>query len=248
MGSPADALLVTVNKHETQELLSVFQGATSHTATTVPIDDRVYRDLGTINGTKVFHALSEMGTSGLGGMQQTVDKAIRAVHPRAVIAVGIAFGVNKKQQKIGDVLLSRQLRLYELQRAGHDILLRGDKPHASTRLINFFEGAAQTTWKGATVRPGAMLSGDKLVDNIDYRDQLLGFEPEAVGGEMEGAGLYAACHDHRVDWIIIKAICDWADGQKAKNKSARQKKSCIERRRVFVACTATRTAESRWRR
>jgi hypothetical protein len=42
---------------------------------------------------------------------------------------------------------------------------------------------------------------------------------------MEGAGLYVASHHHKVDWIVIKAICDWADGEKGKNKSGRQKKA-----------------------
>ncbi len=39
---------------------------------------------------------------------------------------------------------------------------------------------------------------------------------------MEGAGLYVAGADHKVDWIVIKAICDWADGNKGVNKKARQ--------------------------
>ena len=60
---------------------------------------------------------------------------------------------------------------------------------------------------------------------IDYRDQLLAVEREAVGGEMKGAGLYVSSHEHKVDWIVIKAICDWADGHKSKNKTARQKKA-----------------------
>jgi nucleoside phosphorylase len=221
----ADILLVTVNEYETQALLQVFQEATGNPVMPILIDERVYRDLGTVNGMRVFHALSEMGSGGIGATQQTVDKGIRAVTPRAVIGVGIAFGINEKKQAIGDILLSRQLRLYDLQRVGSEIILRGDKPHASTRLINFFEGVAQTSWKGARVRSGVILTGDKLVDNLDYRTQLIGFEPEAVGGEMEGAGLYVASQDHKIDWIIIKAICDWGDGQKAKNKVARQKRA-----------------------
>ena len=36
---------------------------------------------------------------------------------------------------------------------------------------------------------------------------------------MEGAGLYAACQDYKVDWILVKSICDWADGNKARNKN-----------------------------
>src|SRR5262249_43315414 len=91
------------------------------------LDGRVYHDLGTINGTRVFHALSEMGSGSLGAMQQTVDKAIRALDPGAVLAVGIAFGVDKKKQEIGDVLVSKQLRPYDLQRAGEQIILRDDR-------------------------------------------------------------------------------------------------------------------------
>jgi nucleoside phosphorylase len=166
-----------------------------------------------------------MGSAGPGGTQQSVDKAIRALHPRAVIAIGIAFGVNEKKQEIGEILLSTQLRLYDLQRTGASILLRGDKSHSSPRLINLFEGVAQTTWRGAKVRSGVVLSGDKLVDHLDYRDQLVAFEPEAIGGEMEGAGVYVASQDHKVDWIVIKAICDWGDGHKAKNKKVRQSKA-----------------------
>ena len=169
-------------------------------------------------------------------MQQAVDKAIRALRPQAVIAIGIAFGVDQKKQSIGDILLSKQLRLYDLQRAGNEIILRGDKPHASTWLNNYFETFFHVKWKESGVWPGVVLTGEKLIDNIDYRDQLLKLEVEAVGGEMEGAGLYVSSHDHKVDWIVIKAICDWADGNKKKNKTQRQKKAAKNAAEFVVEC------------
>jgi len=221
----ADLVLVTVNQHETQAIHDAFREATGTEGSPVSLGGRLYHNLGVLNGTTVYHAISEMGSSGPGGMQQTVDKAIRALDPGAIIAVGIAFGVSEKDQSIGDILLSKQLRLYDLKRAGADIVLRGDKPHASNRLINHFEGFSQVKWKGTRVRPGVILSGETLIDNIDYRDQLLKLESEAVGGEMEGAGLYVSSHDHKVDWIVIKAICDWADGNKKRKKTQRQKKA-----------------------
>lgn len=217
-----DVVVVTVNEHETKAIHDAFQAATGIAAVPAPLDGRVYHNLGTLNGTTVFQAISEMGSGGPGAMQQVVDKAIRALDPGAVIAVGIAFGVSEDHQSIGDILLSKQLRLYDLQRAGAKIVLRGDKPHASTRLINHFESFTHTKWKGVRVRPGVILSGERLIDNIDYRDQLLTLEREAVGGDMEGAGLYVSCHEHKVDWIVIKAICDWADGNKGVDKTARQ--------------------------
>jgi nucleoside phosphorylase len=75
---------------------------------------------------------------------------------------------------------------------------------------------------GPKVHFGLMLSGEKLADNINFREQLRQLEPEAIGGEMEGAGLYAAAERNHVDWIVIKAISDWADGKKKYKKSQRQ--------------------------
>ena len=220
-----DVLLVTVNENETRAVHELFEAATGTPAITIPLEGLVYHNLGRLNETTVFHVISEIGSSSIGAMQQTVDKAIRALDPGAVIAVGVAFGVNDKKQSIGDILLSKQLRPYDLQRVGSEIILRGDKPHASARLVNHFRTFADTKWKDSAFRPGVVLTGEKLIDNIDYRDQLVEFECEAVGGEMEGGGLYVSCQEHKVDWIVIKAICDWADGNKATNKKSRQKKA-----------------------
>lgn len=220
-----DVLLVTVNEHETKAVHDAFLAATGTEGVPVSREGRLYHNLGEINGTSVYHAISEMGSSGPGAMQQAVDKAIRALDPAAVIAVGVAFGVSEKDQSIGDILLSKQIQLYDLQRAGAEIVLRGDKPHATPRLINHFDAFNQIKWKGAKVRPGLLLSGEKLIDNQDYRDQIVRLQPETVGGEMEGAGLYVASADHKVDWIVIKAICDWADGNKKVKKKQRQQKA-----------------------
>lgn len=230
-----DVVLVTVNEHETRALLDAFKDATSGAALRVPLEDRVYDDLGTLNGTRIFHAISQMGSGGVGAMQQTVDKAIRALAPGSVIAVGIAFGIDENKQSIGDILLSKQLLPYELQRVGkREITLRSPRPDASPRLFSHFVGFAQTAWKGAHVRHGLMLTGEKLVDNVDYRSQLLKFESEAIGGEMEGAGLYASAHDHNVDWIVLKAICDFADGNKGTDKEERQKLAAKNAAQFFI--------------
>ena len=99
----------------------------------------------------------------------------------------------------------------------------GDRPHGAPWLINRLR-MAKLTWDDAKakIRFGLILTGDKLVDNIDFREQLLRLESEAMGGEMEGAGLYVACQNSKVDWILVKAICDWVDGQKEVDRDARQ--------------------------
>lgn len=214
-------LLVTVTKVESRAVLKVVTDATIQKPRPAEIDGRIYFDLGVIQGARLWLTQSEMGAGGLDASLLTVRKGIESLSPMGVIMVGIAFGVNEEKQAIGDILVATQLRLYDLQRVGAQIILRGDKAHASPRLLSRMR-SADLQWDGARVRFDVVLTGEKLVDSIDFRDQLRGFEPEAIGGEMEGAGLYVACQDAKVDWILVKAICDWADGNKERDRDSRQ--------------------------
>lgn len=188
----ADVLIVTVTEVESRAVMKLFRETTGKDPKPETIGDRIYLDLGELNGTHVFMALSGMGTGGVSGSQEGVRKSIEALSPSAVIMVGIAFGINEQKQAIGDILVSERLMLYDLQRVGTDndgnleIIPRGDRPHASPSLLNRLQ-VTNLSWdeSEAKVRFGLILSGDKLADNIDFRRQLLGFEPEAIGGEGE---------------------------------------------------------------
>ena len=223
-----DVLLVTATDIEGQTVIDLFRQETEIEFQRQFIGNNTYHDLGVVGDARVFMVQTEMGADGPSGSTLTVQEAIQALSPNAVILVGIAFGIDSKKQRIGDILVSRQLSLYDLKRVGTtlqgtpEIISRGDRPPASTRLVNRFK-SAQIDWHEPKVWPGLLLSGGSLIDNIDFRDQLRGFEPDAIGGEMEGVGLYSAAHRAKKDWIIVKAICDWADGQKRRNKKQRQK-------------------------
>jgi nucleoside phosphorylase len=164
-----------------------------------------------------------MGVSSPGGSLLTVFEGIQALVPSAVVMVGIAFGFEPEKQRIGNILVSQHLRGYDPQRYGSGpdgapvIVPRGDRVSASVRLLDRFKSGCQD-WQGQHVEFGLILSGEKLVDNREFRDQLRKLEPEAIGGEMEGMGLYAAAHRCKVDWLLVKAICDFADGNKSQNK------------------------------
>jgi hypothetical protein len=58
------------------------------------------------------------------------------------------------------------------------------------------------------------LSGEKLIDDPDFKAELFDQYPQAIGGEMEGAGLVAAALRGGVPWLLVKAVCDWGDGKK----------------------------------
>ncbi len=228
MNPKADVLLVTATKVESKAVLKIFLDAASQVPRKVSIGDWIYHDIGVINGNRVFMVQSEMGSGGLGASQYTVQRGITDLSPHAVVMVGIAFGVNSRKQFIGDVLVSRQILLYEPQRIGEingvtNVVPRGDKAHASPRLLQNFQ-AADMNWDESKCKVsfGLILSGEKLVDNKGFLQNLCDLEPEAIGGEMEGSGLYVACQHANVDWILVKSICDWADGNKNENKHSQQ--------------------------
>jgi nucleoside phosphorylase len=208
-------LVVTVTKVEALAVLNVFSQAAGHKWSRQAIGNKTYYNLGVHGGAPVSMVQSEMGTATPGGALLTVRQAIQDLRPQAVIMCGIAFGLRPDKQQLGDILVARQLQYYEPQKV--DIqrgqIPRGDKTMVSERLLDRFR-SGDIEWPGAPTHFGLVLSGEKLVNDRAFRDWLLRAEPEAVGGEMEGAGLYAAARDAKVDWILVKAICDWADGTK----------------------------------
>lgn len=70
---------------------------------------------------------------------------------------------------------------------------------------------------------GTILSGEKLLDDKAYRDKLHSLYPEAIGGEMEGAGLASVAKAHNLyEWIIVKGICDWGYNKQSSEKDKYQ--------------------------
>lgn len=233
-------VIVSVNNNETHSLLDTFVGKGKATAYELK-GGLTYNDLGIHGGHRIIHTICEMGASGIGASQQRTRDAIEHWQPRAVIAVGIAFGLDETKQKIGDVLVSAQIQDYELGRLNNDgtITPRGDKPSSTNILLNRFrqvntsKSRCDTDWPN--VQFGLILTGQKLVDNLSYRESLKALFPEAIGGEMEGVGLYVSASAAKVDWIVIKAICDWGHNKNQADKDAWQKLAANNAARVLKA-------------
>jgi nucleoside phosphorylase len=160
-----------------------------------------------------------MGSQGVSGATLSVKSIIDKWNPLAVLMVGIAFGAYRNKQQPGDVLVAEHLIPYEQQRIGESPRFRSPVPPSSEKLLNRFRNVLD--WK--FTRPdgslcirhiGPLLSGEKLVDNKQFKDSLLEQYPNAIGGEMEGTGLWSAAQRAGKDWIIAKGVCDWADGVK----------------------------------
>jgi nucleoside phosphorylase len=223
-----DVLLVFVNDNEKDAVYTVFKDKYKRQPGKIFSDPLVYHDFGEIGGARIMGLQIEMGSAAPGGSAPAITTACIEKSPQYVILVGIAFGMDTKKQPIGDILVSRKLSLYEIRRIGtnkdgEDIeIKRGDSVTAPTRILQKLKALSGEGWEGAVVRFGQIISGEKLIDNPKFKAKLQEDYPEAIGGEMEAAGAYAAAELHKRDWIVVKAVCDHADGKKGKNKKRRQ--------------------------
>ncbi|TMO84429.1 hypothetical protein [Pseudoalteromonas spongiae] len=167
---------------------------------------------------------NQMGAVLSGSSYETTRESIEAIDPKAVIMGGIALGKSCEKQKLGDILVSKSVILYEQARVNEDggIDYRGPKPESSSFLLNrliqerSFSYRFNNVDKSANIISGPILTGEKLIDSNEFKSILFQQFPDAIGGEMEAAGVYAACKNKNTPWIIVKSICDWADGQKNK--------------------------------
>lgn len=177
-----------------------------------------YLKLGRIGYCELFGVRSRMGTSGSNAAELTTLDAIDELKPDYVVSYGIAFGKGG-QQKIGDVLVSEWVRFYEKQRVGSDsVVPRGDRVPASAVLLQL-ASITRAGFAEAAIKVGGLLSGEKLVDNAKLKAQLWEIEPEAIGGDMEGAGIVSACQRRNRQWVVVKAICDWGENKNDPSRS-----------------------------
>ncbi|EHR72750.1 WD40 repeat-containing protein [Burkholderiales bacterium JOSHI_001] len=244
-------LVLTVNSNETQAVFDVFCGPGT-APLVVERRQRTYHELGRHGGFRVLHTTCEMGSGTPGGAQATITRAIGDWQPEAVLAVGVAFGVNLGKQAEADVLVSQHLLPYEAQRVNKNgsITARGGKVPASTAWLNRVRSVHNTRQRHASddwpvLHIGTLLSGEKLVDNLDYRKSLTQMADKVVGGEMEGGGVFTATEsaETKVHWLVIKAISDWADGSKAATAPEQELvKDALQRRAATQAARVAKAA------
>lgn len=214
---PVDALLMTAVKVELQAVRSQLRPLAGRARVLrVPWKESTYY-LGTIGSYSCAVVMSDAGSVGRQGAALTLHDAILRLQPSFSLAVGIAFGRDPTKHAIGDVLISTTVIPYEPARvqAGGDIP-RAPHPEAGMVLLNRLRTMDSEQNFGAALHFGPLVSGEKLVDDAEFKARLFETYPVAIGGEMEAAGIYAAAARNRLEWVVVKAICDWGDGTKDK--------------------------------
>ena len=143
----------------------------------------------------------------------------------AIVSIGIACGIKKKVQMC-DVLVSSQVLKYDKAIDIHqEYLPKGKAITVSSQLLKLFTQCVQ--WpdyamkkylkdhrqRNPKVKLGVILSGPYPVDDPALTKTLVKqFADEGIGIEMDGAFLYPENQQTTVNNIIVKAVCDFGDG------------------------------------
>ena len=130
-----------------------------------------------------------------------------------IAAVGVAAGFPINGVKLGDVLISDQIRDCAIcKQQDNAYIPRGNILPASKFMINLLGDhfdwnfpCTKEKQRNSAVKFGLILSKPVLLDDADERDRLLQyFGKEAKGFEMEGFGIM----DSSMSFIVIKGVCD----------------------------------------
>ncbi len=238
--SACRVLLVTASADETKQLkwwllasecfaepVEVKPQSASYTAALpsgrdVSVRDSVAYYVGTLGPVSVVVVQCEQGSVGPRASEVVTAHAIRDWQPRAVICVGAGFATNRRDLSPGDVLVSERLYPYEHAKIYPDGRLgrRADPLPVDSQFLQLFRAIPNWSFgnpgglESVEAHFGAILTGEKLVNNLEFREALLDRWPDAIGGEMEGAGVAAAATAAGIPWIVVKGVMDWGDGKK----------------------------------
>ncbi|XP_029191279.2 uncharacterized protein LOC114957877 isoform X3 [Acropora millepora] len=172
------------------------------------------------------------GAAGPGAALSKVKTAIPILQPKALFCVGFCGGLSYEKVKLGDVVISAKLTTYAHKKVMNDREQhRGIITPVSRDFADLIRHAADG-WKAPLANPeenskievhrdAEILSGPELVNSEWRREELLERYREAIAIEMEGEGVFAAAHDLKMEWVVIKGISDYADGSKSKTQAWR---------------------------
>lgn len=213
-------LVVTTTETEREALMGSLQPLPDTDAILRGSHGELTVRLGRLGRYRVAYVECAMGSLDRRGSALTVMDAISKFKPKTVLVVGLAFGASRSKLRFGDVLVADPIAPYELAKVTSSATTRGaPQLRAGATLTERF-ASRNDDWRydrltgSAKVHVGLVLSGEKVVDDFEFRESLKGDYATALGGEMEGTGAYAAASYKGVEVLLLKAVCDFADGHK----------------------------------
>ncbi len=214
----ARVLILVVTAGERDAVLAAARRRVGKAPVADPAGTRTIHRLGTVAGTELLLAQAgEAGTGTAAGILVTARDAITQCQPDYLILTGICYGLRPEEgQQLGDVVIARRVHNIDSGKVtDEEVIQRGVNVGCSPLLLDRFQAGqvtwpGQSTWSGARVHIGTVLTANWVVNSYRLVTQLRTAFPDAIAGEMEGSGVYeAATLDPKPDWIMVKAISDW---------------------------------------
>jgi nucleoside phosphorylase len=211
-------LIMVATPEERQAVIAAVTGVTKAEPVRRNLRRQTAFELGVVSRARVLLAQTQPGTVAPGGAAFGAQSLIDQLNPDYLLVTGICYGLREDEQQLGDILVCNQLRIMDHKKIVEYTprepveIMRGDRVAPSVTLLDRCLNA-RLTQDGPKVHVGPMLSGNVLLNSPTIRERLIKAEPDGRGGEMEGLGVYAAAAREKVDWIVVKAICDWGMGK-----------------------------------
>jgi len=147
---------------------------------------------------------------------------VREFQPRYLVLLGIAGGV-PGEVALGDVVIADPVIGYEYSKVYKDFSENEPRPFRSPqKLVPSFQNdmprlpcVSGKPVDGPTeIQVGPLASGSKLVAAKEFRDKLTGLSRKVCALEMEAEGVAQAARHYGCEFLVVKAISDFADSTK----------------------------------
>jgi nucleoside phosphorylase len=156
---------------------------------------------------------------------------IRGWQPAHVVMLGIAGGIDKDKQSLGDVVVADQVVYYESAKLGDAVQPRPFTLQTDSLLLDRARNFRSEHWALAipssakrpdvddsspVVHIGPIASGEKVVANIRAVEQLRLLIPKLAAVEMESTGVGTATFTSfkKIGFMAVRGISDFADASK----------------------------------
>ncbi|XP_019854005.1 PREDICTED: uncharacterized protein LOC109583201 [Amphimedon queenslandica] len=170
---------------------------------------------------KVAIIRTEQGKEVTSEELQKIQKVVKAQY---VIAIGICYGMKegKKKTKFGSILVAKRMKETSIAKYkdGSKSELEIEDYHSGKTLYDIFENYHGFTLGNGINYDVNVLTGEDILvtesslnTSQQHKDEIQRQVPQALGGEMEAAAILGKPEEF--EGIVIKAIADWGDMDKA---------------------------------
>ena len=216
-----DVLLFVATKTEKDALYDAAK-ARGITPTEQKSSIGLFYSLGTLGNRRVLAVKTSTGGLGPTGSAANARFYVEATNAENIILVGMAFGIDPKSQKAGEVLVSSHVFPYDDRLVQEeDADWQYDYSQRSIRQYKANEGLLRAVNEFLRkknnkdrARVGCLLTGSALIYSTKYRDYLVDRASRAatniIGGEMEAVGLLSLHPRDRAIWLVVKGVSDFA--------------------------------------